>query len=201
MSRKIFLDCGGHCGCSRKKFLSEINCANEYEIFSFEPDKDLNAYCPDLINKAVWIDDCQRTFYKFWIDGGSSLSKVRADILEAGKPNYYPREEIIVDCFDIDKFIKDNFNPSDFIILKMDIEGAEYDVLPHMIKEGSIKYINHLWIEWHGHRLNIPHQQTVDLFYMIRSYGVNISEWDAMDVKYCPIFALPDRAERNRFGA
>ncbi len=200
MSRKIFLDCGGHCGCSRKKFLAEIQNADTYEIFSFEPDKELNAYCPDLINKAVWIEDCQRTFYKFWIDGGSSLSKTRADILEAGKPNYYPREEITVDCFDIDKFIKDNFNPADFIILKMDIEGAEYDVLPHMIQGGSIKYINHLWIEWHGHRLNMSPYITQNLIYAMQAYGITPRTWDAMDVKYCPIFAMPDREERNRFG-
>lgn len=190
--RKIFLDCGAHCGCSRRKFLAEFKDASEYEIFSFEADKDLNEYCGDLINKAVWIENTQKTFYKFWIDGGSSLSKTRADILQQTKPNYYPREEITVECFDIRDFIKSNFSKEDLVILKMDIEGAEYDVLPHLLEDG-IDYISALFIEWHGHRLGLPQSVTLDLIEKIRDFNIPVYNWDAMDEKYCPIFSLPER--------
>lgn len=194
---KVFLDCGAHCGCSRRKFMAEFQDAAEYDIFSFEPDPDLNEYCPDLINKAVWTEDCERTFYKFWIDGGSSLSKTRADVLEATKPNYYPRQEIKVECFDLDRFIKQL--DSDLIVLKMDIEGAEYEVLPHLINGGSIKQIKALFIEWHGHRLNMDKKITEDLLYMVRSYNIKVFEWDAMDPRYCPIFTHKDRKFHNQF--
>lgn len=190
--RKVLLDCGAHCGCSRRKFLREFKDASEYEIFSFEPDPALNEYCDSLINKAVWIENTTKTFYKFWIDGGSSLSKVRADVLQQTKPNYYNREEIEVECFDLRQFIKENFSKDDLIILKMDIEGAEYDVLPHLIEDG-MDYIGALFIEWHAHRLNMDSKVTLDLIEKIKTFNIPIFEWDAMDEKYCPIFSLPER--------
>lgn len=190
--RKILLDCGAHCGCSRRKFLAEFKDASEYEIFSFEPDPALNEYCGDLINKAVWIENTTKTFYKFWIDGGSSLSKVRADILQQTKPNYYKREEIEVECFDLMEFIG-SFSKDDYIILKMDIEGAEYDVLPHLLNGGGFDYIAALFIEWHGHRLGLPQSATLNLLNKIKAYNIPVFEWDAMDNKYCPIFSLPER--------
>ena len=62
---------------------------------------------------------------------------------------------IEVECVDLDKWIKGNFNKTDFIVLKLDIEGAEYKVLPHMIKNGSIDYINHIFIEWHWNKIGL----------------------------------------------
>ena len=42
----------------------------------------------------------------------------------------------------LNKWIIENFNKEDFIHVKMDIEGGEYDVLPSMIEGGSIEYIS-----------------------------------------------------------
>ena len=44
----------------------------------------------------------------------------------------------------------DNFSKDDFIVCKMDIEGAENDVLEKMISDGSIEYINILYLEPHN---------------------------------------------------
>ena len=52
----------------------------------------------------------------------------------------------------------------DIIFGKMDIEGAEYHVLPKMIKDGTIKYINEIYIEWHYKKVNVDekvHQKLV----------------------------------------
>jgi hypothetical protein len=54
-----------------------------------------------------------------------------------------------VDSIDLSDFIKNNFTPEDYIILKLDIEGAEYDVLYHLAQTGVLSYINELWGEWH----------------------------------------------------
>ena len=47
------------------------------------------------------------------------------------------------------KFIKENFLKEDFIVLKLDIEGAEFEVLKDMIDTGSIKYVDELYVEFH----------------------------------------------------
>ena len=37
--------------------------------------------------------------------------------------------------------------------MKLDIEGSEYNVLEKMISDGSINYINKLFVEWHDYQL------------------------------------------------
>ena len=46
-------------------------------------------------------------------------------------------------------FIQDNFQPEDFIVLKLDIEGCEFAVLDDMIATGVIDYINEVFVELH----------------------------------------------------
>lgn len=58
-------------------------------------------------------------------------------------------EPLRVNGIDFGKWIKENFSKDDYIICKMDIEGAEYDVVPHMIDDGSIEYMDEMIIEFH----------------------------------------------------
>jgi len=34
---KFFIDCGGHCGCSVRKFRAEIDPNMEFHVITFEP--------------------------------------------------------------------------------------------------------------------------------------------------------------------
>ena len=47
----------------------------------------------------------------------------------------------------------DSFSKKDFIVCKMNIEGAEYNTLERMIYDGSISYINHLYVSWHNTKI------------------------------------------------
>jgi hypothetical protein len=50
-------------------------------------------------------------------------------------------------CFDLARFINERY--SEEIVLKMDAEGSEYDLLPHLIATGADERLKLLWIEWH----------------------------------------------------
>ncbi|TPX72810.1 hypothetical protein SpCBS45565_g00112 [Spizellomyces sp. 'palustris'] len=47
------------------------------------------------------------------------------------------------------KFLIKNFRKEDYVVVKMDIEGAEYEVLPHLVETGAYKLIDVLLVEWH----------------------------------------------------
>jgi hypothetical protein len=49
-----------------------------------------------------------------------------------------------------------NLSENDYVILKMDIEGAEYDTLEKIITDGRLKFINKLYIEWHSTMFSEP---------------------------------------------
>lgn len=44
----------------------------------------------------------------------------------------------------------------------MDIEGAEFRVLDKMIRDGSIDYINKLYIEWHSNKIDFSDKELYD---------------------------------------
>ena len=54
-----------------------------------------------------------------------------------------------VECIRFSDFIQENFNPEDFIVLKLDIEGLEFAVMDDMIATGTMDYINEIYIEFH----------------------------------------------------
>ena len=167
MSKKIFIDCGANIGQSITLFNRLYEDSKDYKIYSFEGNPGLinviNKTHKKLIdegklevfNKAVWKRDGEIKFYISHGDTlGSSTNKNKWNVKET---NY-----IIVESINLSKWIKENFNKNDFIVLKMDIEGAEYEVVPHMLKTGVISYINEFYIEGHYHKI-LPKEKQVKL--------------------------------------
>jgi FkbM family methyltransferase len=57
----------------------------------------------------------------------------------------------LVNSIDFSNFIKTFFKKSDFIVVKLDIEGSEFNVLDKLIESNNIDYINEFYIEFHPH--------------------------------------------------
>lgn len=151
---KYFIDCGAHCGESILKAKQLFGL--DTTIISFEPIpyfanqlKEIHKDNPTIMieNAAVWINDDIKKFHIHKeITDGSSLLTLYGGVDD----DYY----IDIPCFDLSKWIKETFNPSDYIILKLDIEGAEYEVLNKMIEDGTISMVNELYGEWHHQKID-----------------------------------------------
>lgn len=150
--RKIFIDCGGHKATSVEFFRRVYPDAEQYQIYSFEANENFNRYFDkfkDVIyhNVAVWIADGEIPFYNS--NGGSStVIKGKA---ECGG---FQDHKKLISCMDLSRWIASQFTREDYIILKMDIEGAEYDILDKMLKDNTIDFIDKLYIEWHCAKTN-----------------------------------------------
>jgi len=154
MNRQIYIDLGCNNGRTVKEFMEgHIN----YEAYGFDPiasyfDNELsnlaNKYNFSYESKAAWIDNSKR---EFRIGG-----KYRAgsSIVPFKRIKRIAKTETVI-CFDFSSWILKNFEKSDYIFLRMDIEASEYYVLDKMIKDGSIYYINVLVVEFHaGRKIN-----------------------------------------------
>lgn len=154
MTRKIFIDCGAHTGNNIKLFLKSEFYSDEYEIYAFECNPNLvkkfNKFDDTvnfkLIQKAVWVEDGKMNFYL-----GSALSSTLLSNKKTGGIN--ENKFVEVESIDLDQWIKNSFSKDDYIILLMDIEGAEYDVINKMKIGGSLDYINQFYLEFHGTKL------------------------------------------------
>lgn len=157
MKNKIFIDCGAHCGESILE--AKRRFGNDVKIYSFEANTNLAKELIDCFkndsnvkieNKAVWIDNSFIEFYlsTSWSDGSSIYKEKNSGGIS---------ENILlkVPCMDLSSFIN-SFDKDNYIILKLDVEGAEYEILNKMIEDGTIKRVNELHGEFHPNKINKP---------------------------------------------
>ncbi len=154
----IILDCGANIG------LATIYLKQRYpdaKIIAFEPDennfklleKNINQHQwsnIEIRKEAIWKDDC---ILKFTCDG-SLGSKINSESKSAN--------EIEVKAIRLKNLLN---NPIDF--LKIDIEGAEYEVLKDCSE--SLDKIDNLFIEFHGNFNKIHELNTI--FEIIKNAG------------------------------
>jgi FkbM family methyltransferase len=79
--------------------------------------------------------------------GGTTTSGKDADFSSLGD-EYFPT--VYVRTVNLTKWLEMNFKQEDRIVVKMDIEGAEHDVINSMIKTGTHKLIDVLAWECHS---------------------------------------------------
>lgn len=177
---KYFIDCGAHCGESILR-AKQIFGYDTYTI-SFEPipyfanqlkeiHKDNSTVM--IENAAVWINDDVKKFYIHKeITDGSSLFTLYGGVDEG----YY----IDIPCFDLSSWIKNTFTEDDYLILKLDIEGAEYEVLNKMIEDGTIHMIKELYGEWHHQKIQdeYTHQLADKIQKYLENNNIEFKIWE-----------------------
>ncbi len=168
---KYYIDAGAYTGDTLDLFLSKYPNSDEFKIILFECNPVLVSKLISVVNenitledKAIWIYDGEINLY---LGSESDLSSS----LIREKVNINKNNSIIVKCIDFSRYILDNFSEDDFIVLKLDIEGAEFDVLNKMIDDGSIKYIDELCGELHAGKIQKPLSIEDELRSKLKIYG------------------------------
>ncbi len=59
-------------------------------------------------------------------------------------------------------------------MLKLDVEGAEFDILQHMIEDGSLGYVDWLFIEFHAEKVGKPLSEETRLREAAEALGVRV---------------------------
>jgi len=116
---------------------SHINTLNELK----EKNKNYNFIIKE---EALWCENCYKDFYistDIWGDLGCTLKPEKNESLDRDNP-------IKVKCIDFSEFLL-GFDDDSYIIVKLDVEGAEYEILEHLINTNIITKINELYVEFH----------------------------------------------------
>jgi FkbM family methyltransferase len=178
------------CGSNTCKVLADrIECGLEAEFFAFEPQPELVS-CVDEVrsrypgtpirffDKAVWVHDGTMSFYLAteWGPnhrGGSTL--LAGHVKNAAKVDY--SRPLTVGCIDFSRWIRRNFSRRDHLVVKMDIEGAEYPVLEKMVADGTIDYLDELIVEFHWQMNDNLSRERHDALRAALDRRVLVSEW------------------------
>ena len=174
--RKIFVDCGGHDRCSIRKFTATHE---GFECFTFEPNVDFAPYYADLpttlINKAVWTKDGPVDFYL----GGKSME---GSSVFANKYNIDLNKRRVVECVDLSRWLAAHVTPEDYVVLKLDVECAEYDILTKLMNDSTLNLVDELFVEfhWRKHKVGISPEQ--HSYFMGRlNEWITPKDWDALE--------------------
>ncbi|XP_038050935.1 uncharacterized protein LOC119724099 [Patiria miniata] len=168
--RKILLDCGGNVASTVLLFRETYPGGQDYIIHSFEIDDRLSPYfkpydnhhlhCPvgvagqngnlTAYSEMVWSPSKGLNHGADMQWGGGSLfvsSKEKQNEKTGGYRQLSYRKTIPV--IDLSQWIVDNFSKDDYIIFKLDVEGAEYAILRKMIDNNVMAYIDKFYGEYH----------------------------------------------------
>lgn len=149
----IYIDVGCHDGESIKDFYKGLfNNINPEGIRSIGIDP-LGKYFNEwhIITERHGTDFINKVALDY--NGETEFSEKEQDIKSSAmkdKINYETGKIYKVPCFDFSEFIR-RLNVD--VIIRMDIEGAEYPVLEKMIEEGTINRVKFLGIEWHSQKM------------------------------------------------
>jgi hypothetical protein len=118
----------------------------------------------------------------FPVDGSSTIIP---DHLKAGLQNTGDAlqkslrwdSKIRVECFDFSKWLENNFSIDDYIICKMDIEGAEFEVLKKCIADGTLKLLDMLDIEFHHFNNKQYYKDYKFIMKELKRSGIKFNAW------------------------
>jgi FkbM family methyltransferase len=146
----IYIDLGAYTGDTVTRFLDSHPGITQ--VWAFEPHpypkewEELRRTYPDLpihlIPKAAWIRD-EEIYFSVHINPHSH-TVVSACI------NYADGETTTVDAIDFAAWLMALPGVgTERVIVKIDVEGAEYDILDRLIDTGAIRLIEDLYVEFH----------------------------------------------------
>ncbi|KAL7583960.1 hypothetical protein Lser_V15G42141 [Lactuca serriola] len=91
--------------------------------------------------------------------------------------------------FDFANWVKNSFTEKDFVVVKMDIEGTEFDIIRKMVETGAICLIDEMFLECHYNRwrrcckgersskYQNEYNECMELFSSLREKGVLVHQW------------------------
>lgn len=194
--RKIFLDLGMHRAQTMEMAIKRFPNLDLY--IGVEPVLELVEKGKDLLRPYPEYKQRKIEIYKVALDdlrGGPNQKQVfyedigrNAKLGSSLLPDKTLRKskKIEVVCQDVCKFWREHFREGDKILLKIDIEGKEYDVFDALIRENLLKpYVTKIYAEWHFNKVkSITSKRHKELIAKLNKLGYPVTGHSGKDEFY-----------------
>ncbi len=142
---KIVVDLGCETHGYEESLFTLIERFKPDVVFAFDPlseNIDLSLHGVDVRKRraAAWVHDGEVEF-GVSANGGQHATLLR----EKDERGEWERTET-VPCFDFSRWLTQFTEP---VVVKMDVEGAEFEILEKMVADGTDRLIERLLVEWH----------------------------------------------------
>lgn len=165
--KNIFIDLGTHRGQGLMKFIEMYKMDETWDIYTFEANPDTyKIFCnqfdfsihPNInhFNLAVTgglsgkLIQINQENYQQENGTGQGSSIISLDKWNTGQSFKQTKKSVM--SVNLDSFINLNFHDEyEKFIVKMDVEGSEYDIFECLFREGkSIYRMTEMYVEWHS---------------------------------------------------
>ena len=148
----VFIDVGSNWGDVLKELV-----ATQCKVYSFEPHPEYSEILgytytnnPNffMYKAAVWSEDIIRPFFfkghNIRLNGGATLMAEKTNI-------YNDSKHTAVQCLDIARIVKSIDRRID--VLKLDVEGAEWNILHRLYETGTYLDVKAIYVENHSRKI------------------------------------------------
>jgi len=163
-SKCVFIDLGAASGNSFNAFLGNRygpvdGCSNGWKAILVEANPRFNAQLhriegafPGLVHvdASTAAYACEATT-SFYLDTVNDAHDYWGSAMTPNNPNVHSSgyKHVTVPTVNLNRILFENTIPDDWVMLKMDIEGAEWDVLPCLAKSPTASLIDRFFLEEH----------------------------------------------------
>ena len=191
--RKVFIDCGANKGQSIDLFIDGWENSIDYEIHSFEANKDFEEKLNSRVDKygrkghnvsayvpvAVWDRETEGELLIFG-DRESAVVKEKNSRGHAYSMGIidYPERDFRPSSIRLSSRIKEKFSRNDYIILKLDVEGSEYRLIKDLDKTGALKYLDLFLYEWHGPKKGFLYKDDIEALETLQRNDIKPFIWN-----------------------
>jgi len=152
--RKIYISLGSNKGSEFLALQKSKIYSKDFIIYAFEPEPRCFKHIEKVqkqVPNITHIKKCVATY-----NGSASFNTGNLTVsgtMRKDKNWGLTGEKQIIEAIDICEWLNNNINEDDYVIMTMDIEGSEYDILPHMLKNKCSNLINKMYVEFHGKKM------------------------------------------------
>lgn len=167
-----------------------------FEIYAIEADKTFHKEYRTkkgvtLLPYAAWVRNETLFFEINRVPGKKTVEKCRGmGRVQSVRPSSSYGDNVDkIEGFDFAEWLKSVVSERDFVVVKMDVEGAEFHLIPKLIESGAICLIDEIFLECHYNRWQkcCPGQrspkfkktygQCLELLTKLRESGVLVHQW------------------------
>lgn len=183
--RNFYIDLGAYNGDTVTWFAKKYtSIARKTKIYAWEANpqnyKMMEKYIAShrdlditLVEKASW---CKDGTVEFALDSRSNV-KTGGSMFRNSQAYLAKTATASVPAVNFGTWLRQTVQLNDRVIVKMDIEGAEYCVLQSLLASGDIHYVDELIIEWHGRFMpNDGHTQST-ILWQLQELGIKVTAW------------------------
>ncbi len=193
-NKGLFLDCGSNIGQGFSFFNKHFKSEHfDYELF--EPNPNCLPFLEKIkveLNHNIVIHSKALSdhngFLKFYglsePKSGGALSQGGSILPEHNSGTYASDENaaIEVEAIDFAEFLKGKIDVYRTIVIKMDIEGGEYQVLDHLLQQGLFVKVHSIFCEFHSEYMSLKEREKfrkkeLEITDAIKATGCKFNLW------------------------